>query len=316
MVPVVHALLLHPAVELGSSFTVHPSTVIGLLAIGALYAWRAKRGPAPADLVAAFPGTRGARGDALSGTPAAADEGTGPTVAQRAMVVTALLLTFLTLNGPLHDLSDYYLFSGHMVQHLVLTLVVPPLLIAGTPGWMLRPLLRIRPVATAARFLTRTGVAFAVFNLVLATWHLPPLYNLALDVHEVHIAQHLMFIGGAVIMWWPLASRVAELPRPPYPVQMLYCFLMVIPMSIVSIYIVMADVLLYPAYAAAPRIWNIAPLADQQYGGLIMWIPGGVFFYLVMTVVFFKWVGRDEAVHPETLGAAAAPLAPVPHGGD
>ena len=69
---------------------------------------------------------------------------------------------------------------------------------------------------------------------------------------------------------------------------------MVIPMSVISIYIAMADTLLYPSYATAPRVWNIAPMMDQQYGGLIMWIPGGIFFYAVMSVVFFKWVGRGE----------------------
>ena len=75
---------------------------------------------------------------------------------------------------------------------------------------------------------------------------------------------------------------------------MLYCFLMVIPMSVISIYIVMADSALYPAYATAPRVWGLTPMMDQQYGGLIMWIPGGIFFYAVMTVVFFKWSGRGE----------------------
>jgi cytochrome c oxidase assembly factor CtaG len=74
---------------------------------------------------------------------------------------------------------------------------------------------------------------------------------------------------------------------------MLYLFLMSIPMSIVSIYIVYADSVLYPAYAAAPRLWGITPMNDQIIGGLIMWIPGGLFFYGVISVVFFKWQGRD-----------------------
>ncbi|NCW45585.1 MAG: cytochrome c oxidase assembly protein [Gemmatimonadaceae bacterium] len=139
-----------------------------------------------------------------------------------------------------------------------------------------------------------TARPFAIFNVVLAFWHLPPLYNVALANHGIHILQHLMFIAASVLMWWPLMSPLPELPRAAYPAQMLYCFLMVIPMSIISIYIAMADTLLYPAYAAAPRILGITPMQDQQYGGLIMWIPGGVFFYAVMTVVFFKWSNRGE----------------------
>jgi putative membrane protein len=121
--------------------------------------------------------------------------------------------------------------------------------------------------------------------------------------HGVHIVEHLMFMTTAVLMWWPLVSPLPELPRLSYPGQMLYCFLMSIPMSVVAIYVAMADHVLYPAYAAAPRIWGISPLDDQMIGGLIMWIPGGLFFYGVMTVIFFKWAARDE----DTVAASQVP---------
>ena len=260
------ALLLHPAAQLGPiGFSVHPSTVIGIAALAALYVWRAAHaeGPHPS-----------------------------PSPAQRIFFFAGLLVMFLSLNGPLHDLSDYSLFSAHMVQHLILTLLLPPLLIAGTPGWMLRPALRVPAVRAAALWLTRPTHAFAIFNVTFAAWHLPVLYNLAMADHNVHIAEHLMFMVTAVLMWWPLMSPMPELPRLSYPGQMLYCFLMSLPMSIVAIYITMADHLLYPAYANAPRVWGILPLADQQLGGLIMWIPGGLVFYGVTAVVFFKWAGR------------------------
>ena len=283
--------LLHPVARLSlSEFSVHPSTTIGIALFAAAYIWRARQGPSAADR---FP----VGVTAETATTAQLDAATapaGPTPVQRLSYFSSLVLLFLTLNGPLHDLSDFYLFSGHMVQHLILTLVVPPLMIVGTPGWMLRPLLRRASLFAAARRLTSVTWCFVAFNVVLAFWHLPPLYNLALANHGVHIGQHLMFIAASVLMWWPLMSPLPELPRAAYPAQMLYCFRMVIPMSIISIYIAMADTLLYPAYAAAPRIMGITPMQDQQYGGLIMWIPGGVFFYAVMTVVFFKWSNRGE----------------------
>ena len=286
------ALLLHPAAQLSwSNFTVHPSTAIGIATIGAAYMWRARQGPSAIDRV---PVTVTDIAQATSAQLDAAAAPPGPTSAQRVSFFASLLLLFLTLNGPLHDLSDFYLFSGHMVQHLILTLIVPPLMIIGTPGWMLRPLLRKPAVFAVARRGTTIAACFVIFNVVLSFWHLPPMYNLALANHPIHIVQHLMFIAASVLMWWPLTSPLPELPRAPYPVQMLYCFVMVIPMSVISIYIAMADTLLYPAYAVAPRILGITPMMDQQYGGLIMWIPGGVFFYAVMTVVFFKWSQRGE----------------------
>jgi len=274
--------LLHDGTRIGlSAWTIHWSTVVGLAALGALYFWRARI--APAD-----------RGATLPASIATDETHRTPTHGQRLSFVAGLLVIFVSLNGPIHDLSDYYLFSAHMVQHLLLTLVAPPLLLAGVPGWMLRPALAVRGIGAIARRVTRVGAAYLIFNLVVAAWHLPPIYNTAMANHGVHIAQHLMFMAAAVLMWWPLMSPLPELPRIAYPAQMLYCFLMTIPMSIVSIYITMADSVLYPAYAAAPRTWGLSPMEDQMIGGLIMWIPGGLFFLGVMSVVFFKWSARGE----------------------
>jgi len=226
--------------------------------------------------------------------------------------VSGLLVLFLTLNGPLHDLSDTYLFSAHMVQHLVLTLVVPPLLIMGTPGWMLRPALRVAWVHRWALRVTGARAAFAIFNLTVVAWHVPALYNAAMAYHPVHIAQHLMFLVTATWMWWPLLSPLPEVPRLSWPGQMLYTFLMSIPMSIVAIYVTYADHVLYPAYSAAPRIWGISPLLDQQLGGLIMWVPGGVFLLVVMTVIWFRWSASEADDRASAqVGARAAPGAPA-----
>ncbi len=253
--------LLHVGARLSwTAFTVHPSTVIGLVALGALYAWRANTPEAPPI---------------------------GKT--KPALFVAGLVLMFLSLNGWLHDLSDSYLFSAHMVQHLLLAMGVAPLLIMGTPGWMLRPALRVRAVAAFARAVTRPIAAFAIFNVVLIGWHLPPLYNAAMANHSLHIVQHLILLSASVIMWWPVLSPMPELPRLSYPGQMLYLFLMTIPMSLVSVSIAYADSILYPAYASAPRVIRLSPMEDQMLGGLTMWIPGGLFFFAVISVVFFRW---------------------------
>lgn len=259
--------LLHPFTQLGwLAWSIHPSTVIGITALAAIYLWRGRRAPP---------------GEKLSG-------------ARKLSFFAALFVIFASLNGPLHDLSDDYLFSAHMVQHLLLTLAMPPLLIAGIPGWMLRPLLRNRTIAAIARRVTKPIFCFVLFNVVIAAWHIPDLYNAAMANHNIHIIEHLMFMSAAVLMWWPLMSPLPELPRLAYPGQMLYCFLMSLPMSITAVYITMADHVLYPAYAAAPRISPLTPMDDQLLGGLIMWVPGGLIFALIMTVVFFRWAARGE----------------------
>ena len=268
-------IFLHPNVDLSQGdFTVHWSTVLGLAALQALWMLRARA------------------------------HTERPTALQTVCFPLGLVVMFLSLNGPLHDISDFYLFTGHMVQHLVLTIVVPPLLLLGTPGWMLRPALQYPAVAAVARFVTAPRAAFVLFNLVLASWHLPPLYNAAMYYHSVHITQHLMFLVAAVLMWWPLLSPLPELPRLSYPGQMLYSFVMTLPMTVISVFIVYADHVLYPAYASSPRLWGLSPLEDQRLGGLIMWIPGGLFFYLLASIVFFRWMTsqRDDQAGAQVSG--------------
>jgi putative membrane protein len=214
--------------------------------------------------------------------------------------VGALAVLFGALTGPVHDLSDYYLFSAHMIQHMLLAFAMPPLLLYGTPGWMLRPLLGDPRVLRLGRALTRPTGAFVVFNVVLVAWHLPPLYNLAMEQHPIHIVEHLLIMAASVILWWPLLSPLPELPRATYPVQLLYLFVVGLPMVMVAIFITMSEGILYPYYAAAPRVWEpLTPHADQHLGGLIMWIPGGLVFLAAISVVFFRWQAAgagDDAV--------------------
>src|SRR5436190_21115368 len=139
--------MLDPLTQLGwLAWSIHPSTVVGIAALAAIYLWRGRHAPA---------------GENLSG-------------ARKLSFFAGLFVMFASLNGPIHDLSDDYLFSAHMVQHLLLTLAVPPLLLAGTPGWMLRPVLSRKGIAPLARFLTRALMAFVIFNVTFAVWHLQP----------------------------------------------------------------------------------------------------------------------------------------------
>lgn len=263
------APLLHAGAALSvSSFSVHPSTVIGLAVLVALYEGTALR-------------------------HARSHGGEAPSIGQRLCLYLGVAVMLLSLNGWLHDLSDYYLFSAHMVQHLLLALVVAPLFIMGTPGWMLRPTLRIGVVRAIARAITKPVICFAIFNVTLSVWHLPAFYNAAMADHPLHIVEHLMLLVASVLLWWPILSPLPELPRLSYPGQMLYLFLTTIPMSIVAVYIALADTLLYPVYGSAPRIHGISPMGDQLTGALIMWIPGGLYFMAIISVVFFRWQQRQ-----------------------
>lgn len=212
----------------------------------------------------------------------------------------------LALNGPLHDLSDNYLFSAHMVQHMLITLLVPPLWLAGVPDWLVRPALQSRPIYATARFLTHPATAFAAYNAIYIGWHFPALYNGALERHGLHVVQHLMFIAGAVMMWWPLINPSPELERLTSPTKMLYLFAFGIPMSVVAAFITMASDALYPWYEAAPRIFPLDAVEDQQLGGAIMWVPGMIIYWTAVTVTFLRWAARERRQDERDRLAAAS----------
>ena len=200
----------------------------------------------------------------------------------------------LALVSPLDELSDRYFFSAHMLQHLLLSLVAPPLLLLGTPGWILRPLLRRPRLAQVMRILTTPWVAFASFNIVFLAWHLPILYEATLHNESIHILEHLLFIATGVLNWWPILSPLPELPRLSPAGQLLYLFLEAVPGMVLGALIVFAPNVLYPTYADALRPLGLDPMADQQIAGQVMWMLGGFIYLAALAAVFFAWLGREE----------------------
>lgn len=248
----------------------HPSIVVGTAAMVGVYLIAA--GP----LRERLPGSRPVR------------------PAQKASFVTGMAIIFLSLVTPLDHLGDEYLLSAHMVQHLLMGLVAPPFLIWGTPGWMLRPFLRYELIARAARLVTMPLVAYGLFQGDFLIWHVPAFYEAALGSLPIHIFQHFTFMVAGVISWWPIMSSLPELPRLPYPFQIVYLFLEAFPSTLLGALLVFSPNALYPTYAAAERVFGVGALQDQQVAGLIMWMPGGMIYLLALTVVFFTWMGRDE----------------------
>jgi putative membrane protein len=213
---------------------------------------------------------------------------------QRLLFFAGVGLLAVALDGPLHELSDFYLFSAHMLQHMLLTLCVPPLLLMGTPGWLLRPLIRPPLVRRLALAITRPLPALLLFNVLFTLSHLPTFYQLTLEDHRVHVAEHLLFLATAVITWWPLLSPLPELPRLAYPLQLLYVFVQTFSGFLVGAFITNSPRVLYPFYAAAPRVWGISAIDDQRIGGLLMWIGGGTFLLIVFSAIFFVWAHREQ----------------------
>jgi cytochrome c oxidase assembly factor CtaG len=215
---------------------------------------------------------------------------TGQTVS----FLLGIFFMFLSLVSPLDELGDSYLFSAHMVQHLVLTMIGPPLLVIGTPGWFIKPLVRNKIAFRVAKALTYPAVAFVLYNVDFWLWHAPPLYNATLENQNIHILEHLTFIVFGILNWWPMFSQSKDLPRLSIGGQVLYLFLSGMPSVLLGAGLTFSPPL-YAPYIAAPRVWGISAATDQQLGGLIMWVPVSISYIVVMSVLFIRWMQQQEA---------------------
>jgi cytochrome c oxidase assembly factor CtaG len=218
----------------------------------------------------------------------------GPPVSRgkQALFVVSMVVVALALLSPLDYVGDEFLFSAHMVQHLLLAAVWPPLLLLSLPDWLPRRIFRQRGITSVATFCTFPAVAIAAFNIDIYLWHLPGLYDLTLQNEGVHILEHLTFMAFGILNWWPVLSPAPE-QRLSYPLQVLYLFADGMFMMVLGILFTFAPTVFYSPYVSAPRLWGISALTDQQLGGLIMWYPGNLPYAVWLVIAFYRWFEGD-----------------------
>ncbi|SRR5579884_3041729 len=223
---------------------------------------------------------------------------TGPaslrcSAAQRTWFLLSDLVLVIALLSPLDGIGDTYLFSAHMVQHLLLATVWPPLLLLSLPADLTAGIQGM-PVRVLG-LLTLPAVAFLLFNGDITVWHLPVLYDLTLRSETVHILEHLTFMGTGLVVWWPVLNPVRR-GRLSYAGQELYLFANLFPTMALGILFSFLQHPLYGPYIHAPRLWGISALTDQQIGGLIMWMPGNLPYVVAMATIGVIWLDRGEPV--------------------
>ncbi len=207
-----------------------------------------------------------------------------------AAFATGALAFLVALHPPVDSLAQTSLFSMHMVQHMLISMIGPGLIVAGLPHWLVDPLLRLTPVRSTFAFLTRVPSALAISTAVFWLWHVPSLYQLALQDRVMHDAEHISMALAGVLMWWPVLTTSRRVPRASPPLQLLYLLLLTIPAGFFSALLVFASEPLYPTYELAPRVWPVSALEDQRIGGIIMKLGGVLIFWAVLTVYFLRFM--------------------------
>ena len=205
-----------------------------------------------------------------------------------------LLAILIAADWPVHELAEERLFSVHMVQHFLISLVAPPLLLLGTPGWLLRSLLGPRWLLATVRFLARPVLALLLFNGYIALSHAPFMVQLQVSSEPLHFLLHCTLFVTAMLMWMPVLSPMAEIPRLSYPAQMLYLFAQSIVPTVPASFLTFAERPLYPFYATAAPMIGVDPVLDQRIAGLTMKLLGGFLLWTVIAITFFRWHAQEE----------------------
>ena len=213
--------------------------------------------------------------------------------------VAGLAAIFVASDWPVHDLAEGYLYSVHMVQHMLITLVAAPLLLLGTPAWLARRLLPgrlLRVVRQAARPVPN----LFQFNAILVLSHWPFWVNATLRNHPLHFVAHALLLLSALLMWMVIVSPLPEVPRARPPMQMLYLFLQTLLPTVPASFLTFGSKPLYSFYETVPRLYGWTALSDQQVAGLILKLVGGFYLYTIIAFVFFRWYGDEERKERET----------------
>jgi putative membrane protein len=221
------------------------------------------------------------------------------------LFATGAAVMFVALASPLDVGADRSL-ALHMLQHVLLTTIGPPLVILGLPREAVRRLLRLPAFDSAAWLLTAPLIAAVVFIVNMWLWHLPPVYEAALDYLGVHIAMHLAFMATGLLFWWPVIEPLPEKARTGEGGKLLYLFVTGFPMGLLALLLVSSGTVVYDHYEAAQPVWGMSALIDQQIAGIIMGGLGELASFAALSLIFLRFLDRDERENDQALGRGPA----------
>jgi cytochrome c oxidase assembly factor CtaG len=201
----------------------------------------------------------------------------------------AIVILFIVLISPFAILA-HILFSGHMLQHLLISFGVAPLLAITLSAGIMQFLLRWRPLAAAWKWLTMPLIASIVFNANIWLWHAPPLIDAMMYNPLLHLFVQVLYIITGILFWWPLLG----IPAPTvFPLnlagKMIYILLSDMPMVLLGAGLSFMPSL-YTSYQTMTPILGISPGLDQQIAGLTMWVPGGIYLIVIASILFLRWM--------------------------
>jgi putative membrane protein len=219
--------------------------------------------------------------------PKVAPEGQVISKFQLRMFILMIALLWLASDWPMHDIAEEYLYSMHMVQHMILSYMVPPLALLATPEWLFRILIGNGKTYRVVRAMTLPVVGVVVYNLTLLLTHTPALVNRSADGGPIHYSLHVLVVFTSLMFWTPVCGPIREW-RMSDGAKMIYLFGTSLIPTIPAGWLTFAEGAVYDHYDHGVRVWGVTMLSDQQAAGGIMKLGGSIFMWIIIIGIFFR----------------------------
>jgi putative membrane protein len=206
-----------------------------------------------------------------------------------------MLAVLAALVSPIDGIGDDYLFSAHMVQHLLLGDIAPLLILLGLTRVIMRPATRrLMRLERALGPLANPATGIALWLSLMYLWHIPPLYDAATQHALIHLVEHVCFFTAGLALWWPLIQPVPMRRRLTGLQPVAYIAAAKAGMAALGIYLTWSSTAIYPYYEHTPRIWGLSPVHDQNVGGAIMLFEQSLTLVLVLVALFVRMLVQSE----------------------
>lgn len=204
-----------------------------------------------------------------------------------------IFFMWIASDWPMHDMAEEQLFTAHMIEHMIIGYIVPPLLLNGMSRWFADATLGSRWVVKWLRPLAHPVIGFFTFNIMMVVVHWPEAVTWQIQAEVTHFLYHAVLFLTGILMWLPVYSPTPAIPRLSQPMQMLYLFLNTLLPTVPASFLTFSSAPLYPIYGDGPSVWGLSLVSDQVIAGIVMKIGGG---FLLLGRILSIWIkyNRDE----------------------
>ncbi len=208
------------------------------------------------------------------------------TTRQKWLFMLTMVMLWGASDWPLHDISEQYLYSAHMLQHMILAYFLPPLALLSMPEWLLRLIVGHGRGYKFVRFMSKPAVAGVLFNLTVMITHIPGVVNTSAQIGVLHYSIHFLLVMSALLMWMPVLGPFKEL-HISWPARMGYLFLQSIVPTVPAGWLTFAEGPVYKHYNVPVRVWGLTVANDQQIAGAIMKVGGSFYLWGIIIYMYF-----------------------------